>query len=46
MHKVLSIVLHGALALPTAAADDFDAGARAKAIAPFLDDQTFGIGLR
>ncbi|MFL5245622.1 MAG: DUF1559 domain-containing protein [Gemmataceae bacterium] len=44
MHKALTIVLFGVLALPAAAADSFDAGARAKAIAPFLDDQTFGIG--
>jgi len=44
MRKVLALVLLWGLALPAAAADKFDPDARAKAIAPFLDDQTFGIG--
>jgi hypothetical protein len=44
MRKLLVMVLLIGPVAPVPAADKVDFEARAKAIAPFLDDQTFGIG--
>src|SRR5262245_33526563 len=44
MRKLLALLFVTAIAVPVWAADKFDPEARAKVIAPFLDNQTIGVG--
>jgi hypothetical protein len=43
MYRITAAALALALALPAAAADKFDPEPRARAVAPFLDEQTVGV---
>src|SRR4051812_49421533 len=43
MHRISAVALALALAQPVSAADQFDADARARAVAPFVDEQTVGV---
>src|SRR5438046_1743974 len=43
MHRISAVALALALAQPVSAADKFDADARARAVAPFVDEQTVGV---
>src|SRR5436309_3359439 len=43
MHRISAVALALALAPPVSAADQFDADARARAVAPFVDEQTVGV---